>query len=444
MSRLVVIGLSHHTAPIEVREEMAISGDALGEQLRRLLDVAPEAMVLSTCNRYELYLAAPDEATCEAAQAVVLQGRTRARAYLYRHHDEAALRHLFRVAASLDSLVLGEPQILGQVKHAYEAARQVGAIGPLLGRTVPRAFAVAKRVRSETRIGEHAASVASVAVELAGHIFGSLAGRPVLLVGAGKMAELAARHLRQAQVGQLWVVNRTRARANELAVRLGGTAHDFTELEALLGEADVVLCSTGASEPVLRADLLARVMRARRGRWLLLVDIAVPRDVEPRAGKLENVYLYDIDALRQVVEQNRRGRLREAEAAERIIEEELRRFIQSERQRELVPTIRALREWALSLARTEARRTLGRLSPGANERDRQLVAQLAEAVVNKLLHVPLSTLKREASDPGRPAPRDLDEALRRLFALDEAVQEAGAVEEAPRPREVEPLREAKQ
>lgn len=420
--KLHVLGVSHHSAPLDVREGLAVSGEALLRQLQAVRGACEEAMVLSTCNRYELYVAARDDAQLEAALQVAIGGHGKARAHLYKHEGERALQHLFRVASSLDSLVLGEPQILGQVKDAFEAALQAGAVGPLLQRTVQRALQVAKRVRTETRIGENAASVASVAVSLAGHIFGdggSLAHHPVLVVGAGKMAELAARHLKQAEVRELHVVNRTRSRAEELAAKLGGVAHDFSQLESLLARADVVLCGTGAQEPVIRADLVQRVMKARRGRWMLFVDIAVPRDVDPKVGEIDSVYLYDVDALQQVVEENRRERQREAEAAEAIVGEELRRFAEGEREKGVVPTIRSLRERSLAMARREVEKTLPRLSPGASEKDRQLFSQMAEAIVNKMLHGPLTALKRDAAAGPEAAGGGLEQAVRALFQLDE-------------------------
>lgn len=452
MTRLAIIGLSHHTAPVEVREGVALTGDALRAELARLSAAGQEAMVVSTCNRFELYAAVPDadgadDRALERVEALLLTRAPQARPYLYRLAGEAALRHLLRVASSLDSLVVGEPQILGQVKDAFEAAQAVGCAGPYLSRLLPRAFAVAKRVRSQTAIGRNSASVASVAVALAGSVFGSLRGHPVLVVGAGKMAELAARHLMQAEVTDLRVVNRTRARADALAQKLGGTAHDFWELEAQLCQAAVVLCSTGAQEPVLRHDLVARAMKARRGRWLLLLDIAVPRDVDPKVAELENVYLYDIDALQAVLANNLKERQREAEAAERIVAEELRELLQGERALGVVPTIKLLRERAQEAARKEVERTLPRLSAGVTEKDRQLVAQMADAIVNKLLHGPLTALKKDAAAAAGPGggieegalpPGSLVAAVRALWSLsprDEAEASAGPAPPAKRASE---------
>ena len=418
MSRLFVIGLSHRTAPLDVREALSVSGDALRRQLREAAALCGEAMVLSTCNRYELYGSLPEDGSAAALtqiETLITAANPAALSHLYKHQGEDALRHLFRVAASLDSMVLGEPQILGQVKAAFKDAEDAGTVGSVLGGLLPRAFAVAKRVRSETAIGENAASVASVAVDLAGQIFGELRGQPVLLVGAGKMAELCARHLRESSADQFLVINRTRARADELAARLGGTSHDFSELESLLGRAAVVLCSTGSREPVLRTELLTRVMKARRGRWLLLIDIAVPRDVEPSAAGIDNLYLYDIDALQEVVAGNLEERQREAATAEQLVAGELLRMNQRGREGDVVPLIKSLRAYAQGVAQAEIARVMPRLA-GVPERERKLVAQLGDAIVNKLLHGPLTALKKAASESPQ-AGADLAEAVRRLFPV---------------------------
>lgn len=424
MIRLFVIGLSHRTAPVEIREALANSQAhgkdeaALKKQLQSAAALCGEAMVLSTCNRVELYGALParleTQAVLRDAEKLLIEPLPQARQHLYRFKGEAALAHLFRVASSLDSMVLGEPQILGQVKAAYHAATTAGTVGAVLGAAVPRAFAVAKRVRSETAIGENPASVASVAVDLARQIFGNLAGHPVMLVGAGKMAELCARHLREAGATDFLIVNRTKSRAEDLAERLGGSAHELSELESLLGRAAVVLCSTGAPEPLLRTEMLSRVMKVRRGRWLLLIDIAVPRDIEPQAGRLDNVYLYDIDALSEVVANNLGERQRAAAVAESIVQNELLRSTKRSESANLVPLIRALRERAQSIADAEVARVLPRLGP-LGTRERALIGGLAESVVNKLLHGPLTALKGGSEGPGS---LDFAEAVRRMWSLE--------------------------
>jgi glutamyl-tRNA reductase len=424
MARLCVVGLSHKTAPVDVRERVGVPKDGAERWLKQVVATPGigEAMVVSTCNRVELYAGIDGEDATESLRELLIEGRRLPkglRQHLYCHEGEAALRHLFRVAASLDSMVVGESQILGQVKEAYALALDAGTVGSVLTRTLPRAFQLAKRVRSETEVARSASSVASVAVELAAQIFGSLDGRSVLLLGAGKMGDLSARHLKAAGIRTLKVVNRTEARALELAARLGGEAAVWSALDRLLGEVDIVLCSTGAAQPVIVREQVQRAMRARRGRWLFFIDIAVPRDVEPEVGGIENVYLYDVDALEQVVAHNRAGRAEEAHKAEEMVDDEVRRFHAVVRTEGVVPTIKALRGHFLDVARGEAERALGRLSQ-LGERERGLVAQLAETIANKLLHAPTTALKREATaEP--PATRLID-AVHTLFPLDAAAE----------------------
>ncbi|MSP59362.1 MAG: glutamyl-tRNA reductase [Myxococcales bacterium] len=418
---LVVTGLSHHTAPVDVRERAAFQEGELEEANRRLAGHASETMILSTCNRVEIYLTLPDPAgAAERGRRAVEKLLAEVRLldavvvgpHLYTHTGEDAVRHLFRVASSLDSMVVGEPQILGQVKDAFQHATRAGTIRNTLGRVLQRAFAAAKRVRTETEVARSSSSVASAAVELARHIFGDLTGKEVLVIGAGKMGDLAARHLVSAGAGPLLVTNRTFERAQSLAGRIGGKAHPWESLPQLLTVADIVLCSTGAPEPVVKREMVQRAMKARRGRWLCFIDIAVPRDVEAQVGDVENVYLYDVDALSSMVDDHLAERRREAEIAERIIAEEVQRFLVAERSLGVVPTIRALREQFSSVARAEVARTLGKLE-GASQHDRRVIEALAEAIVNKLLHAPLTALKREGESDG------LVSATRTLFAIEE-------------------------
>jgi glutamyl-tRNA reductase len=424
VASLCVLGLSHRTAPIDVREKMAVPSDLLEETLRRLVALpgVSEAMIVSTCNRVEVYAAIERPDASELLRRTMVEGRALPqglRAHLYWHEGQAALRHLFRVVSSLDSMVVGESQILGQVKDAFALAVDIGTVGALLQRCLPRAFSIAKRVRSETDIARSSASVASAAVDLAAQIFGELRGRRVLVVGAGKMGDLSARHLRAAGVERLCVVNRTRARADELAARLDGTAYEWDELDRLLTEVDIVLCSTGASEPVLRRERIGRAMRSRRGRWLFLIDIAVPRDVEPEVGRIENVYLYDVDALDKVVRANMEGRVREADKASKLVEDELVRFHASERTQGVVPTIKALRARFHEVALAEVERMLSRLE-SKSDKDHELVRHLAEAIANKLLHEPTTALKREAAEADAAA---LVDAVARLYKLPEATED---------------------
>jgi glutamyl-tRNA reductase len=400
VARLGIIGLSHKTAPIEVRERLAVPEDQLADTLKRAVAIpgVGEAMIVSTCNRVEVYAGVEDDAALQALSSLLVDARNLPpdlRAHLYHHDGENAVRHLLRVASSLDSMVVGESQILGQVKQAYVAARDAGTLGPVLLRTLPRAFALAKRVRTETDVAKSSASMASAAVDLAQQIFGDLHGRHVLVVGAGKMGDLSARHLQAAGIGEWTVTNRTMARAVEMAERLGGKAAAWEELDRLLAKVDIVLCSTGATEPVLRRDQVARAMRARKGRWLFFIDIAVPRDVDPEVGTVENVYLYDVDALDKVVQAARAGRHKEAVEAEAMVEAELKRLRELELSLGVVPTIKLLRGRFLEIAQAEVQRTLPRLS---SERDVQAAQAMAEAIVNKLLHVPLTKLKKEARE----------------------------------------------
>jgi glutamyl-tRNA reductase len=413
--QLGIVGLSHKTAPIEVRERVAFAEDALGEALRRLVTVPGigEAMIVSTCNRVELYAGVDDGGALEALQRFLIDERAlpaSMRAHLYAQAGHDALRHLFRVASSLDSMVVGESQILGQVKEAYSFALDAGTLGPVLQRAVPRAFALAKRVRTETDVAKSSASIASAAVDLAAQIFGELHGRHVLVVGAGKMGDLSARHLKAAGIGELTVINRTQARAVELAEKLGGRAAPWDDLDRLLAKVDIVLCSTGATEPILHRDRVARVMRARKGRWLFFIDIAVPRDIDPAVGTVENVYLYDVDALERVVAQNRAQRASEARAAEEMVDAELKRFQEHELSLGVVPTIKLLRARFLEVALAEVERSTAR----AGEQNRAMMQAMAEAIVNKLLHVPLTRLKKDAADH---PDSELPALVRSLFDL---------------------------
>jgi glutamyl-tRNA reductase len=412
VAELVVVGLSHRTAPLELREKLAFTEDAVEPAVRALaaLPSIAEAVVLSTCNRVELYAAtrgvAPEQALRELRRFLAEEKRVEPGAlapHLYDHVGAAAVRHAFRVAASLDSLVVGEPQILGQLKAAHGVAVQAGAVGPLLGRCLERAFGVAKRVRSETAIARGAANVSSVAVELAKKVFGELDGKTVLVVGAGKMSALAARHLADDGAERLLVTNRSPARAQALAARVAGEARPWAELETLLAQADVVVSSTGATEPIITRPLMKAVMKARRHRPIFLVDIAVPRDIAAECATLDGVYLFDIDDLERVVVENRKGREQESQGAERIIEGEARQFVSWQRSQGVVPTIKALRARFQAVADAE----VVRAGAAPNE---QALRQLADGIVAKLLHAPMMALKGDDADL-------LAQAVAKLFDL---------------------------
>jgi len=420
--KILITGLNHRTAPVEVRERLAFEerglSDALGDLKRRpgLL----EGMILSTCNRVEITVAADEHADAESAVEHFL-AETRAverswvAPYLYRHDGTDAIRHLFRVASSLDSMIVGEPQILGQLKTAYARAKECGAISGFLDLVLTRAFNVAKRVRSETDIGQSAVSVSYAAVELAREIFGSLNGKRVLVIGAGKMAESSARHLRRAGVSEIFVVNRTRARAEAMAQEFQGKVLEYDRFDVMLPDIDIVLASSGAPHYILTREQMRGVMAKRRNRPMFLIDIAVPRNIEPAVNELEGVFLYDIDDLDKVVETNIKGRIDVAAEAEEIIREEVERMMLRLKTREVTPTIVILQEQLASLAAAEIERQrnrLGSLSPQQEE----AVQAIARGIVNKIAHGPITELRKQAAEPGGA---HLVGVIRKLFRLGE-------------------------
>jgi glutamyl-tRNA reductase len=447
-SPLFVVGISWRTAPVAVREKLAFRDEEVPEALAALTRTAEvaEAMLISTCNRVEIYgVARAPEAVAAAVRAFLAHNRgvpeRQFAPQLYVHGGDEAVRHVFRVAAALDSLVLGEAQILGQLKAAYAVASAQRATGPLLGRCLERAFGVAKRVRTETALARGAANVSSVAVDLAVRVFGDLAGKSVLVIGAGKMSTLAARHLREAGVGEIVVTNRSPEKAERLAETIDGVARPWERLEELLIAADVVVSSTGAREPILGPALMKRVARARRWRSLMIVDIAVPRDADPAVGKLEGVYLFDIDDLEKVVAQTLAERARAAEDAVRIVEVEAAQFQTWLRSQRVVPTIRALRAELTRIAEAEAQRTIEQLRRKdltGDQRD-EAVRRLAQLVVNKILHAPQVALK--AAGPHEA--EALAEAATRLHRLDPSrfLEEEAPSRSEPSPQREEPRAE---
>ena len=417
---LFVAGLSHRNAPVELREQLAVDEDKLRELLRDVAatGVVREALILSTCNRVEVYAIAdvPGEArTATFRQLCRHRGVEPAsvETVLYTHADGEAVRHAFRVASSLDSMMIGEPQILGQVKNAFALAQSCETVGPALHTLFTQAFTVAKKVRTETEIARHAVSVSFAAVELAKKIFAGLDGKAVLLVGAGKMSELAARHLIEQGAFPLYVANRTWARAQELARALAGTAVPFDELATALATVDIVITSTGAPEPVIRREFVQPLVHGRRGRPLFFIDIAVPRDVEDSVNTLDGVYCYDVDDLKQVVDANIRERLREAHRAEALVEREVAKFLARLGDIEVIPTIVSLRERLEIIRSGEVKRTLARL-PGATPETREAIEAMSTAIVNKILHAPITKL-RESSRAG--SPRSWLELVHELFGL---------------------------
>ncbi len=414
--KLLITGVSHKTAPVEVRERLALRDEAVPDALRRLISArgVSEALVLSTCNRVEVITASEDSANAEQAVDDVL-GSSEFERHLYRHHDKDAIHHIFRVAASLDSMVVGEPQILGQLKDAYALAKAHGALSGTLDSVLCRAFSVAKRVRSETGIGQMAVSVSFAAVELARKIFGSLKGRGVMIVGAGKMSELAARHLRRSGASKILVTNRTWDRAVEMAQVFGGVAVAYDRFLAKLPEADIVITSSGAPHYILTKEDMQRVIAARRNRPMFLIDIAVPRNIEPAANDLDNVFLYDIDDLEEVVRANIRERMKEADRAEQLVAHEVDRMLERLKLQEVTPTIVSIQE-QLEQVRTaeleKARRRLGPLTPQQEE----IIEGLTRGIVNKIAHGPISELRRQA---GEPEGVHVIAAIRRVFGIEQ-------------------------
>jgi glutamyl-tRNA reductase len=399
---IVVVGLSHETAPLAIREAFAFPKERLAEALARLRSETPlgEAMILSTCNRVEIYGRA-SEPCADAIAAFLAQYHERPpeeiAPHLYRLQGDEAVRHAFRVAASLDSMVLGEPQILGQVKEAYEAAEKAGSLGSVLNALRNRSLAAAKRARSETAIGRNAVSVSHVAVELARKIFGGLRERSVLLVGAGKMSELAARQMVRDGARASVLGGRTFEKAEQLAAALGGRAAPFEALRQELGRTDIVISGTGAPGIVIRREDVEAAQPARRGRPLFLIDIAVPRDVDPDVGRLAGVFLYDIDDIKSVAEANLRERKKEAAAAEAILDEEIREFGEWRRSLDVVPVLVELRKRADEIRKAEIEKARRRLGPLTPEQESALEAATS-AIVNKLLHTPTVRLKELAGD----------------------------------------------
>ncbi|MGE3541349.1 MAG: glutamyl-tRNA reductase [Candidatus Tectimicrobiota bacterium] len=417
---IVAVGLNHTTAPIAVRERLAFSTGALEAALHNFRPAeVVELVILSTCNRVEVYMQTNqvEASLASCVDYLTMCHEVPAAAFtphLYQHHDTDAVRHLFRVAASLDSLVLGEPQILGQVKSAYMAAQTAGRTGSIFSQLFERAFSVAKAVRNETGISDHAVSVSYAAVELAKKIFESLQQRTVMVLGAGDTAELAARHLVNQGVSGVFIANRTQERAERLAQELQAKAIPWETFPEHLAYTDIVVSSTSAPQAVIDAPMVQEAMRTRRGRPMFFIDIAVPRDIDPAINALDNVFLYDIDDLHNVVQENRQERQREALAAEELIWREVRHFQQWLASRDAVPTIVALRQRAEGLRLQELDKALAKLGP-LDARQRQILEALTSGIVNKLLHAPTVYLKR-ASDAGQV--RDAVQLVRHLFQLD--------------------------
>jgi glutamyl-tRNA reductase len=419
---IILIGMNHKTAPLEIREKLSLSCWSNLDPVSELMKVPEikEAMYLSTCNRVEVLAHTTDRAGAlgNLKNFIFHHGNLppeEMERCLYAYSDQDAIRHLFRVAASLDSLVMGEPQILGQVKDAYQRAVENNAAGMILNKVLHQTFHVAKRVRTETAIANNAVSVSYAAVELAKKIFGSLKGKTVLLIGAGEMSELAARHLINQGVGKFLIANRTYARALEMADNFQGTAIEFHELAEKLGETDIVISSTGAAGYVITREMVARALHRRKNRLLFMIDIAVPRDVDPDAGEIDNAFLYNIDDLQEVVDDNINSRRQEAEKAEAIIEEEVGKCQAWMNSLTIVPTIVSIREKVEGIIKAELEKSDAWMR-SLGDAERNNVAMLANSIVNKIIHDPIISLKEESRDNGAAS---YLAAVRRLFKLDQ-------------------------
>ena len=416
--KVIVVGLNHKTADIEVREKVAFDGSKLDEgilKLRGLPDVE-EAIILSTCNRVELYANVKDSVQASESIKTFLSefhdvDRELLDKSLYIYDDVNAVKHIFRVASSLDSMVIGEPQILGQVKDAFEMALEKKTTGILLNRLMKKAISTAKKVRTETRIAENAVSISFAAVELAKKIFTNLSGKVSMLLGAGEMAELAARHLISNGVKEVIVANRTYERACELARDFNGRPVKFDEFLQEMVRTDIVICSTGASRYVLMKDQMQKVMKERKQRPVFIIDISVPRNIDPEINALDNVYLYDIDDLQGIVDTNMFERKKEAEKAEKIIEEEIEPFFKWQSSLDSVPTIVALRDKAEEIKREELTKLLYKI-PELKEKEKEAIEYMAAAIINKLIHPPTAALKEDSED------RDiLIATIKRLYGI---------------------------
>ena len=432
MSHIILLGMNHKTAPVEIREQLAVACRKEVSPLHMLprLDQVDELVFLSTCNRVEFLFTCGSIAEGIAEIKSLLRTHTGLPAsipldsYLYVHKDLEAVKHLFMVAASLDSMVVGEPQILGQLKEAYRAAVEFRTVKTVLNRLMHKSFSVAKRVRTETCIGSCAVSVSYAAVELARKIFGQVKDKRVLLIGAGEMAELAAEHFLRQGVRSMTVANRTLERAIELAARFKAETVPFDSLLDGLKSADIVVTSTGAPEPIIGYRAVRARMRERRNRPLFFIDIAVPRDVDPKVNEIDNVYVYDIDDLQGVIEFNREERLSQARTAEHIIDEETIKFRNWMESLNAVPTIVSVREKAERIRRNEIRKTFSQL-PDLNEREKEAVEILTSSIIKKLLHDPIMFLKRKAQRDSLAVYMDFTQ---QLFNLIEGMDDADAAQ----------------
>jgi glutamyl-tRNA reductase len=423
MPKILIMGVNHKTAPVELREKLALSPDEV-ERALELLKQSPtiqEAMILSTCNRVEVLTATIDSAAAvETIRDLIARTKSISNTQLdpaiYHHSGDNAVRHIFRVSSSLDSMMVGEPQILGQVKDAYKTAVKKKSTGVILNRLMHKAFSVAKKIRTETGIGGHAVSISYAAVELAKKIFDHIDDKTILLVGAGEMAELAVEHLiRGHRAGSILVANRTFSVGLHLANRFGGNAVRLEEIPQYLKTADIIISSTGAPGFVITRDQVKPIMRMRKNRPLFFIDIAVPRDIDPDINRIPNAYVYDIDDLQGVITENIDARTQESIKAERIIDEAVLRFQDWYDNLDTVPTIIALRAKLSAIAEAELTKTLSSLNH-LSDQDRQTLARMTESLINKILHDSTLFLKNPGAHRNKSVYLDV---ARKLFNLDE-------------------------
>ena len=424
---IVLVGVNHKTAPIEVRELLAFSDESCSEGLRALVDgeIVREGLIVSTCNRVEVITATARGQLDQGVDRIadfLSQSRSLSpesfSPHLYQHLDDQAVRHLFRVASSLDSMVVGEPQVLGQVRHAYSLALEVGTAGRVLNRLVHHALHVAKRVRAETGIAASAVSISYMAVELGKKIFSSLKGCTVLVVGAGEMAELSARHLVNAGASRVLVANRTEESAGRLAAEFKGEAVSFDSLAESLANADIVICSTGATEYVITVAMARAALERRRNRPAFFIDISVPRNIDPAIGDLPNLFVFDIDDLESVISSNIREREREAQRAELIVDSEVMQFQQALRALDIGPTLGALRQKLQNIARAELERQRNRLGMLSPEQESAIEAMLL-ATVNKISHPVLNHMRRSYTANAGDNEAENIQAWRDIFGLED-------------------------
>lgn len=423
--RLALAGVNHKTAPVQLREKLAFRTEDIPAAL---LDMqsrgAREALIVSTCNRVEVTAALDDDVPLESLFAGMLAGRLHLsleelKPHIYLYQEREAIRHIFRVAASLDSMIVGEPQILGQLKQSFSQARELGAIGNTLDAILSRAFSVAKRIRTETEIGFNAVSVSFAAVELAREIFGSLQNKRVLIIGAGKMSEGAARHLMRAGASEVFITNRTHHRAVDLARVFRGEVIDYETFPNRLGEMDIVVTSSSAPDFVLNPEMMRRALDQRKHRPMFLIDIAVPRNIDPAVQKLEHAFVYDMDDLQNLAARNMNARREVALQAEAIVTEEVERLEARLRERDLAPTIVSLQEQLECIRQDVLTRYRGRLGALTREQEEAIEA-LTRGIINKVAHGPISEMRRQAAlqrAVGEPQEAELVSAVRRMFRL---------------------------